>query len=68
MNFEENTLKQEFDSIDSIDKFLDKLENNPQLVDRLSGKRLDILINYYLNITKENDEKIKKLKEKLANS
>lgn len=68
MNLEENTLKQEFDSIDSIDKFLDKLENNPQLVDRLSGKRLDVLINYYLNITKENDEKIKMLKEKLANS
>lgn len=66
MKLSKNTIKQEFDSVNSIDKFLDKLENNPSLVDNLSEGRLDVLINYYSNLTRKNEEKIKKLKSKVA--
>lgn len=68
MKQSKNTTKQEFDSINSIDKFLDKLENNPGLVDNLSEGRLDVLINYYSNLTRKNEEKIRNLKNKLASS
>lgn len=68
MKLSKNTIKQEFDSINSIDKFLDKLENNPGLVDNLSEGRLDVLINYYSNLTRKNEEKIRNLKNKLASS
>lgn len=68
MKQSKNTTKQEFDSINSIDKFLDKLENNPSLVDNLSEGRLDVLINYYSNLTRKNEEKIRNLKNKLASS
>ena len=51
MKLSKNTIKQEFDSINSIDKFLEKIENNPSLVDNLSEGSLDVLINYYSNIT-----------------
>lgn len=66
MKLSKNTIKQEFDSVNSIDKFLDKLENNPSLVDNLSEGRLDVLINYYSNLTRKNEEKIKNLKSKVA--
>ena len=68
MKLSKNTIKQEFDSINSIDKFLEKIENNPSLVDNLSEGRLDVLINYYSNITRKNEEKISRLKKKLANA
>ena len=68
MKLSKNTIKQEFDSINSIDKFLGKIENNPSLVDNLSEGRLDVLINYYSNITRKNEEKISRLKKKLANT
>ena len=68
MKQSKNTTKQEFDSINSIDKFLEKIENNPSLVDNLSEGRLDVLINYYSNITRKNEEKISRLKKKLANT
>lgn len=68
MKLSKNTIKQEFDSINSIDKFLEKIENNPSLVDNLSEGRLDVLINYYSNITRKNEEKISRLKKKLANT
>ena len=68
MKQSKNTTKQEFDSINSIDKFLDKLENNPGLVDNLSEGRLDVLINYYSNLTRKNEEKKRNLKNKLASS
>ena len=68
MKLSKNTIKQEFDSVNSIDKFLDKLENNPSLVDNLSEGRLDVLINYYSNLTRKNEEKIRNLKNKLASS
>ena len=56
-----------FENINTIDQFLNKLENNPELVDNLSEKRLDILIGYYTNLTKKNEERINKLKRKNAN-
>ena len=68
MKLSKNTIKQEFDSINSIDKFLEKIENNPSLVDNLSEGRLDVLINYYSNLTRKNEEKIRNLKNKLASS
>ena len=49
-----------FENINTIDQFLNKLENNPELVDNLSEKRLDILIGYYTNLTK-------KMKKELMN-
>lgn len=67
MNSKECISKTEFDRINSIDKFLDKLENNPKLVDSLSESRLDILINYYSEITQKNEEKIIALRKKLEN-
>ncbi len=56
-----------FENINTIDQFLNKLENNPELVDNLSEKRLDILIGYYTNLTKKNEERINELKRKNAN-
>lgn len=54
-----------FENINTIDQFLNKLENNPELVDNLSEKRLDILIGYYTNLTKKNEERINELKRKM---
>ena len=59
--------KNELENINTIDRFLNKLENNPELVDNLSENRLDILIDYYTEITQKNEEKINKLKMKLEN-
>ena len=59
--------KNELENINTIDRFLNKLENNPELVDNLSENRLDILIDYYTEITQKNEEKINKLKKKLEN-
>ncbi len=56
-----------FENINTIDQFLNKLENNPELVDNLSEKRLDILIGYYTNLTQKNEERISELKRKNAN-
>ena len=59
MNSKEKSFKSEFSKINTIDKFLEKLENNPKLVDNLSENRLDILINYYSEITQKNEENFK---------
>lgn len=58
----------EFDKINNIDKFLEKLENNPKLLDNLSEKRLDILINYYSDVTQKNEEKLIALRKKVENN
>lgn len=57
-----------FQNINTIDQFLNKLENNPELVDSLSEKRLDILIKYYTDITMKNEIRIAELKRKIKNN
>ena len=44
--------------------FIQKLENNPNLVEKLSDERLQKLINYYIKLTNENRKKIDILKRK----
>jgi len=67
-NFEEN-LKVNISAINEKEKkfnnFIEKIEDNPDLVENLSEDRLDKLISYYERITKEKAEKIKRLKESL---
>lgn len=68
MNSKKSNFKNEFDKINNIDKFLEKLENNPKLVDSLSENRLDILINYYTDVTQKNEEKLINLRRKVGNN
>lgn len=68
MNSKNGNSRVEFDKINNIDKFLEKLENNPKLLDNLSEKRLDILINYYSDVTQKNEEKLIALRKKVENN
>ena len=45
--------------------FISEIENNPDLVEKLSEDRLDRLIDYYEKITKEKAQKIKRLNKLL---
>lgn len=45
-----------------LENFIEKIEENPNLLDNLSNERLDKLIEYYEKITKEKQNKIEKLK------
>lgn len=67
-NFEEN-LKVNITDINEKEKkfndFIEKIEDNPDLLEKLPEKTLDNLISYYERITKEKELKIKKLKESL---
>ena len=46
-----------------LKKFIAEIENNPNLLEKLSTDRLDKLINYYEKITTEKKNKIEKLKQ-----
>lgn len=67
-NFEEN-LKVNISAINEREKkfndFIEEIEDNPNLVEKLSEDRLDKLISYYEKLTAEKAEKIKRLKASL---
>lgn len=67
-NFEEN-LKVNISAINEKEKkfnnFIEKIEDNPDLVENLSEDRLDKLISYYEKLTAKKAEKIKRLKASL---
>ena len=45
-----------------LKEFICKIEANPNLIEKLSNDRLDILINYYEKITADKRIKIERLK------
>lgn len=68
LKFEENLKVNIFDINEREKKFKDfieELEDNPNLVEKLSEDRLDKLISYYEKLTAEKAEKIKRLKSSL---
>lgn len=66
-DFEENLktellydVKKEYD----LNRFMEKIEENPDILEKLSNDRLDKLIAYYEKTIEEKKEKIKKLQAK----
>lgn len=45
-----------------LKKFIDEIENHPDIIENLSNERLDKLISYYEKVTSEKQRKIEKLK------
>lgn len=63
--FEENLkaeVSEDFRKEYDLNKFIKKIETNPEILDKLSDNRLDKLIAYYEKTIAEKKEKIKKLK------
>lgn len=56
---ETDTKKREFN------EFIKQIEDDPNIINKLSNDRLDKLINYYEKITKEKQLKIEKLKNNI---
>lgn len=54
-----NTIDREY----QLNQFLMEIENNTDLLFKLSNERLEILIDYYTKVTKKNQIKIDKLKK-----
>lgn len=62
MNFDD---MKNINEIQDVNDFMKAIENNPNLIDRLSKERIDILTNVYIEKIQKNDEKIEELKAKL---
>ena len=48
-----------------LEQFIEEIESNPDIINNLSNDRLDRLIKYYEELTREKQQKIEKLKQSL---
>ena len=62
----DNKQSNEFQNINTkerdLKEFIQKIEDNPDIIENLSNDRLDKLISYYEDITNSKKRKIEKLK------
>lgn len=54
-----------YEKEDKLKKFMKEIEDNPDIIEKLSNDKLDKLINYYEKITESKRIKIEKLKVSL---